>query len=718
MKKAVLTVLCISFLLSLSVSVPYLITVQLDSPLVDRNMIRAKRTTVALDHPANFTKLSPLDKIFFADYVVFFIFLIIVPILLLVSAVVVLYQWAAFNLLGTKNRAVTYIFSFWLLSWTFCILATVSVLPRFSGISNALAICLYVLSAAMIFVEYHQVRGGRRLQRLVVPVSALFILLIISLVSFGFCEAKFAASSAEKYVLLASVILVMSAFTGVLCCHFLHDSLVKLCDKVRFFMGSALSLIVKPIVVLILLVSGTAVFGFLWENRKTRIDYKKAVSEAETDRNVILIVIDALRSDHLGCYGYHRQTSPNLDALAGEGAVFETCYAQSSWTLPSVASILTSLYPTMHGTTLHGDKLPDEVTTIAEILKEEGYITYGYVANPNIKSIFNFNQGFDFFDDYLMRDRMYYAALRCLPYYRDNLRAWTGRSFTFSDRDNIKLANERIVPWLKRYSHENFFMYIHYMDPHRPYSPPKRYRTMYPYVENDIVSKYISLYDGEIRFADEYMNKLLDTLKLLGIYDKTLIVITSDHGEAFGEHGDFEHGKTIYQEQLKVPLIMKFTGSIPPGKVVKQAVRLIDVVPTILDVLGVTNSDKMEGSSLLPLIEGDSNTDSREDIFVEENLSNKSILDGVISHNRLKYVNTKKSEVRDIAELGSEELYDLETDPGEFYNLIKQKPESLKLLRRRLAAFKEHCEERAIVAPKTKLDSETIRQLKSLGYLH
>ena len=160
---------------------------------------------------------------------------------------------------------------------------------------------------------------------------------------------------------------------------------------------------------------------------------------------------------------------------------------------------------------------------------------------------------------------------------------------------------------------------------------------------------------------------------------------------------------------------MKFSGDIPAGRVVKQAVRLIDVAPTILDVLGVTYSDKMEGSSLLPLIKGDSNTDSREDIFVEENLSNKSILDGVISHNRLKYINTKKSEVRDLAELGSEELYDLETDPCEFYNLVKQKPESLKLLRRKLTAFKEHCEERAVVAPKTMLDSETIQQLKSLG---
>ena len=480
MMKTALTFLCLSFLLSLSVSVPYLITVELDSPSVDPSIVRAKPTALVMDYTVHFTKLSLLDKILFADYVVLFIFLVIAIILLLVSAVVVLYQWAAINLLGMKNRAVMYIFSFWLFSWTCCILATMSVLPRFSGISGVLVICLYVLSAALIFVEYRQVRGGRRVQRLVELVFALFILLVISLVSFGFCEAKFAASSAKKYVLLASVILVMSALTGVLCSHFSHDSLAKLCDKVRFLIGSVLSFLVRPIVVLILLVSSTAVFGFLWENRETRIDYKKIISEVERDRNLILIVIDALRSDHLGCYGYQRQTSPNLDAFAGEGAVFKTCYAHSSWTKPSVASIFTSLYPTMHGTTLLGDKLPDEVTTIAEILKEEGYITYGYVANPNIKSIFNFNQGFDFFDDYLMRDRMYYAALRSLPYYRDNLRAWIGRSFTFSDRDNIKLANRRIIPWLKRYAHENFFMYLHYMDPHAPYSPPKRYRAMYP----------------------------------------------------------------------------------------------------------------------------------------------------------------------------------------------------------------------------------------------
>jgi len=458
-------------------------------------------------------------------------------------------------------------------------------------------------------------------------------------------------------------------------------------------------------------------FGYFWENRQPEANYKPVHSKTKHDINVILIVIDALRADHLGCYGYKRNTSPQLDALAREGVLFKNCYSQSSWTKPSVSSILTSLYPSMHGTTLHTHALPEDLVTLAEILGDQGYINYGYVANPNLKKIFNFDQGFKFFDDRLMRDKLYNAVLRQMRQKPPYFLKIVNRKFDHNDYDNAELANARIIPWLDVYKKQNFFMYIHYMDPHAPLSPPPPYNTIFGYVEGDDDSRAISLYDGEIRFVDEQISKIIERLKSEKIFSKTMLIITSDHGRAFGEHNYYGHGATIYQEQLKVPLIIKFPGNFPAGRVVEGQVRSIDIMPTILDVLNIAVDLPLEGISLSSLITTETREGICEDVYIEENLANTYILNGVIKNNEWKYILTEKSKLRDIEQEGREELYNLLKDPAELKNLADLEPDVLGTIRDLLRSFKERGQKNMPMTSQVELDRETTRQLRSLGYL-
>jgi arylsulfatase A-like enzyme len=478
----------------------------------------------------------------------------------------------------------------------------------------------------------------------------------------------------------------------------------------------------RAFIALIILTLSINSYGFFWENVKLALEYNKIFSQkkeshTKEDINVILIVIDALRADHLGCYGYRMHTSPHIDAFAKDGVLFKNCYAQASVTDLSVASILTSLSPSVHGVFLLEGVMPYGAVTVAEILQAQGYITFGFTGNACLKAIFNFNQGFDFYDDYLVRDRLYNIVLRqfrnSLPFFKKMFQ----KKFDYRDRSNIKSANKRIVPWLEKHRYDNFFMYIHYMDPHRPYSPPPPYSTMFL----NESSEDICLYDGEIRFVDEYINQFFEKLKSLGIYDKTLIIITADHGEAFGEHRNYEHGTTIYQEEIQVPLIIKYTKSIPKDKIVTRPVRSIDITPTILNILNVNFDGYLDGVSLIPAIKETNGIKSYGRIIIDQKSGVwKTSLKGVIkniNNNEWKYIFTEQSKFRDVNRIGNEELYNLTEDPNELNNLIGREHEILKIMKNELSLYKEHCKEKALLPLKRKLDYETIQQLKSLGYI-
>ena len=305
--------------------------------------------------------------------------------------------------------------------------------------------------------------------------------------------------------------------------------------------------------------------------------------------NIVLITIDTLRADHLSCYGYERKTSPVIDAIAEGGIVCSNVYAPSSWTAPSMTSLFTSVYPINHGV-VHGigytkdnalnvqEIFSPDLTTLAEVLQANGYSTFGVSANPHLSEKFRFDRGFDYFT--------------CLPF------------------EDAKAVNEAAFAWEDKVKKaEKFFLWVHYIDPHYPYTaqkpwigayasqsetrfllnmPPQSWwglKTMVKEVKDDpkLLKHLIALYDSEINYADAHIGVLMEKL---GLYEETLVVITSDHGEEFLEHGETGHGHNLYQQTLHVPLIVKLPQGSKHG-VLSQPLSLINVMPTILEIAGL-----------------------------------------------------------------------------------------------------------------------------------
>ncbi|MFC1708754.1 sulfatase-like hydrolase/transferase [Candidatus Omnitrophota bacterium] len=572
---------------------------------------------------------------------------------------------------------------------------------------------LYILFGSIIliitFLMFCWIWAKSKFNKSILTISLSFIAIIIVVVLFNFLATR---SFFSIFTLL-----------GLLCFHFICGFFAKLDDAARLKIKNRFQLFSKIVIALIIIQTLVVAVVFSWEGIGLAAAYRSEMSEMVTsktnkDANVILVMVDTLRADHLGCYGYQRKTSPFIDAFAREGTVFGNCYAQASWTSPSCASLLTSLYPSIHGVISSDYILPDQVTTMAEVFQDQGYVTYCYLANPSLRRIYNFQQGYDYFDDYLMRDTLFYAVLRNLPIFKHIIKNLAGTSFSWQNRDNAQLANERIFPWLDKHKDENFFMYLHYMDPHSTYAPPSPYNRMFSHIQGDVLSRRIALYDGEIRFFDDKFKELVDKLKSLDIYDKTLIVLVSDHGEGFLEHGQWEHGFTLYDEEVKVPFIIKYDGYVARGRSVSQPVRLIDVMPTVLDLLNIEYNIPVDGRSLAPMLGAQSLTMEPQDVYMEV-VSGKDeyVLKGLVRGGTWKYILTEASQLRDIQKLGNEELLNLKNDPRELRNLSRQNPEILTGIKKYFNFYRKHCSDNAISPPEVEKNFEIVEQLRALGYL-
>ncbi len=331
--------------------------------------------------------------------------------------------------------------------------------------------------------------------------------------------------------------------------------------------------------------------------------------------NLLLISIDTCRADHLTCYGYDRDTSPHLDQLAREGTLFENLTAASSWTVPSHMSMFTSLYPSVHGVQDFDNKLGEGVPTLAQCLAQSGYVTAAFVTGPPLNHRYGFNRGFRFYDDFTVGLTFEEPGAAALQDSGRLDRVVTNPVIT-------NLATQ----WLKKHSRENFFLFLHYWDCHYDYVPPapydRKFDPGYQGAENgrrvfererDIL-KYISvmdlahmmaLYDGEIAHTDEHVGRILQLLQDLGISERTLVIVLSDHGEAFLEHGKLRHGNSLYEELLHVPLIMRLPGVIPAGKRVAGNISHVDLMPTALGLLHLRGPAQMQGIDLSPMILGD-----------------------------------------------------------------------------------------------------------------
>jgi len=311
--------------------------------------------------------------------------------------------------------------------------------------------------------------------------------------------------------------------------------------------------------------------------------------------NILLITIDTLRADHLSCYGYARQTSPNIDRLAAEGTLFWNAYTPIPLTGPSHISLMTALFPQQHGATINGMRMSTNPrpATLARILHRLGYKTAAFVsAWPLKKSVTGLGQGFDVYNQ-----------------------KFTYRYKLVNSARNASEVGSAARRWLKRKAREAFFLWVHYFDPHEPRvlhpefadlppaggSPPGelRLRVLMPADR----AERVTAYDSEIACADNDLGKMLQLLRELGLQDRTLIVLAADHGESLGEHNYVGHGDHVYQPIVRIPMIMSYTNFIPRGKTVSEGVSLLDVMPTILDYAGIGVRLPVEGRSLRPLIE-------------------------------------------------------------------------------------------------------------------
>jgi len=375
-------------------------------------------------------------------------------------------------------------------------------------------------------------------------------------------------------------------------------------------------------------------------------------SSQTTKPNIVLIVVDALRPDHLGCYGYHRPTSPSIDALAEEGIAFETVITQAPWTKGSFSSILTSLYPFQHGVLDWSAVMADTLVTLPELLEQNGYNTMFVVNMIGLTGRFNVLKGFSQISEAGKYERK-------------------GKATT---DDAIELMKA---------SSEPYFIIIHYYDAHGPYKPPLKYLDLVAGPEErerlvatganrqepgSLRERKILNYDGCIRFADHCISRIVDYVDQAGSRDRTVFMVTADHGEALGEHGIFGHGATVYEDVLKVPLIVSYPAAYPGPVRIATQVRLLDLHPTILELAGRGGQERGEGVSLLPLIEG-RRREASPGSFVPADLALCDCTNRAVPGKLALRKEGWKVILEPLTALV--ELYDLTEDPAENINLWK-----------------------------------------------
>jgi arylsulfatase A-like enzyme len=399
--------------------------------------------------------------------------------------------------------------------------------------------------------------------------------------------------------------------------------------------------------------------------------------QQEKPLNILIIGVDTLRPDHLSCYGYERATSPNIDRLAAEGVVFENVVSQCPWTLPSFATVLTSLYPSQHGAGINMSTMRTSFPTLAEILRENGFAT-GAVVNVSVLSPeFGVARGFDHYD---------------------------------AEEPGVKRKADEVtklaLDWIDTSRDNPFFAFVHYFDPHLSYCPPAPFDTLFDptysgrigrcfdretYLElkpvlldrkddrTDADWDHIrALYDGEIAFTDLAVGELLAGLADRGLASTTLIVFLADHGEEFAEHGGYGHGHTLFREVIDVPLIMRLPGRLAEGVRLKRQVRLLDVTPTVLDLLGIETRAQFEGVSLVPLLEGTGQPERSAGVLYPPEAA---FAEGLQRGTERKSVSAYPWKYIYNIATGEQVLFDLGADPGETVNVIGENRDVSELLR-------------------------------------
>ena len=418
--------------------------------------------------------------------------------------------------------------------------------------------------------------------------------------------------------------------------------------------------------------------------------------------NVIIIAVDTLRADHLGCYGYPRNTSPNIDQFAEDGVKFTRCFTPSPLTTPAFASMLSSLPPYKHGAKRNGMSLFDRIKILPQHLRRHGYYSGAFISNWTLKKdLTRLNRGFDTYTEVF------------------NKRRWFGILSAEGDAENV---NEAALRWIYKNSKRKFFLWVHYTDPHEPYV----YRKEFDYGYKDVIPsvypegshfKKIRKYDTEVGYDDHYIGELIKRMKELNLYDDSLIIFMADHGESFGEHDYYGHGRMLYNSGLHVPLIVKFPGNVNDQTVIERNVSLLDIAPTILNHLGIPVPEDMEGEDLF-------NPKSEDRVLYFEAYK------GAVHEEKGKIFHVKVEPIRHgllkdnmklIHDRGFES-YDIEKDWFESKNIYRNPEGEFKTLTDLLKQFMTKVQEfieysQKYLKQKQELTKEDIKKLKSLGYI-
>ena len=398
---------------------------------------------------------------------------------------------------------------------------------------------------------------------------------------------------------------------------------------------------------------------------------RRATAGAASKPNVILIVTDTLRAD-AAAWTAQQGGRSGFAALSADGVNFDRTYAQASWTRPSIATILTAEYPSVHGTEHKMDILPDRALTLAEALKAQGYWTAAFTTNINVAPIFNFQQGFDEF--HYLEPSFYFGASDSatrLAVYK-GLRAArekvSSAMWVQNYYQDAAVVDQHVEAWLASKPPEPFFLFIHYMDPHDPYfeipyNGRAVARVSTPDPAADRVEELHGLYREDVRYLDGYLQELVDRLRQSGLYDRSIIAITADHGEEFREHGGWWHGTALYEEQVLVPLIIKRAREPEPGRRRTDVTRSVDIGPTLMAAAGLPVPDAFQGIDLF------TGTVS-EPVLAEEDLEGNRLTS--IHSGDWKLITANRDNPRGLPPV---ELFKLDDDPRERTNLATRDPD-------------------------------------------
>ena len=463
-----------------------------------------------------------------------------------------------------------------------------------------------------------------------------------------------------------------------------------------------------------------------------------APSELEDRPNILLIGVDTLRADHLGCYGSSAGLTPAIDALARDSVLYEQAISQASWTRASFASIFSSMFPSSHQAFRKSDVLSDEVTTLAEVLSDAGYTTAARINNTNLTARFGFQQGFEDFRflapyyPFEATETTYFLVLYDLMrrYVFEGMLA-DDREVTTYYHDGRDITDEAIG-YLGEHRSDRFFLFVHYMDPHDPYfSHPYTGRAVAridgEYPDPSMAEEIRALYGEEVRYLDYQLARLFNYLQQENMFNETLIVLVSDHGEEFYEHEGWWHGTTLYEEQIHVPLIVKYPLGfqyrsrehefkpivVRNGSRVADQVRSVDIAPTLATLAGAQPPDSWQGVSLTT--DWDLRDERDKLAFSEADFEGNQL-------RSLRTSNWKLIRAREMGRRGNPPcgLFSLAIDPGERLNRCGDEDLTHihEALEGEVEAYHSQSLSTAVPRQQTEIDFETCRRLKVLGYVH